>query len=111
MINSLNGNKLKVSDFVLYKDGSFITGTTEYEKRGIAECVPVWNKDKCIQCNQCSFVCPHAVIRPYLLSDEEVKNAPKSLKNNLRKAIGSKYQYGIGISKLDCTGCSLCANI
>lgn len=111
MINSLDGDKLKVSDFIPYKDGSFITETTKYEKRGIAEMVPVWNKDKCIQCNQCSFVCPHAVIRPYLLDESEVKSAPKSLKNNLRNAIGSKYQYTIGISKLDCTGCSICANI
>ena len=111
MVNSLNGYKLKVSDFIPYKDGSFIEGTTSYEKRGIAEVVPVWNKDKCIQCNQCSFVCSHAVIRPYLLDENEVKNAPKSLKDNLRNAIGSKYQYTMGISKLDCTGCGLCANI
>ena len=111
MINSLDGNKLKVSDFLPYKDGSYIIGTTEHEKRGIAENVPVWNKDKCIQCNQCSFVCPHAVIRPYLLNEEEVSKAPKSLKENLRNAIGSKYQYTMGISKLDCTGCSLCASV
>ena len=111
MINSLDGNKLKVSDFIPYKDGSYIIGTTEHEKRGIAEYVPVWNKDKCIQCNQCAFVCPHAVIRPFLLNEDEVNKAPKSLKDNLRKAIGSKYQYTIGISKLDCTGCSICSNI
>lgn len=111
MINSLDGNKLKVSDFKEYKDGSYILGTTEHEKRGIAEYVPVWNKDKCIQCNQCSFVCPHAVIRPYLLDEEEIAKAPKSVKDNLRKAIGSKYQYTIGISKLDCTGCSICSHI
>ena len=111
MINDLEGNKLSVSDFIEYKDGSYITGTTEHEKRGIAENVPVWNKDKCIQCNQCSFVCPHAVIRPFLLNEEEISKAPKSVKDNLRNAIGSKYQYTMGISKLDCTGCSLCANI
>jgi len=111
MINSLEGNSLKVSDFLPYKDGSYILGTTEHEKRGIAENVPVWIKDKCIQCNQCSFVCPHAVIRPYLLNEEEVAKAPKSLKDNLRNAIGSKYQYTVGVSKMDCTGCSLCANI
>ena len=111
MVNSLDGNKLKVSDFIPYKDGSYIIGTTEHEKRGIAEYVPVWNKDKCIQCNQCAFVCPHAVIRPFLLDEDEVNKAPKSLKDNLRKAIGSKYQYTIGISKLDCTGCSICSNI
>ncbi len=111
MINSLEGNKLKVSDFLPYKDGTYIFGTTEHEKRGIAECVPVWNKDKCIQCNQCSFVCPHAVIRPYLLDEEEASKAPKSVKDNLRNAIGSKYKYTMGISKLDCTGCNLCESI
>ena len=111
MINSLEGNKLKVSDFNAYKDGSYILGTSEHEKRGIAEYVAVWDKDKCIQCNQCAFVCPHAVIRPFLLDEEEVSKAPKSLKDNLRKAIGSKYQYTVGISKFDCTGCSICSNI
>jgi len=111
MINNLNGNELKVSDFIPYKDGSYILGTTSHEKRGIAENVPVWKKDKCIQCNQCAFVCPHAVIRPYLLNDEEVKNAPQCVKDNLRNAIGSKYQYTMGISKLDCTGCSLCQRV
>ena len=111
MINSLDGNKLKVSDFNQYKDGSYILGTTEHEKRGIAEYVAVWNKDKCIQCNQCSFACPHAVIRPFLLNEEEASKAPKSLKDNLRKAIGSNYYYTMGISKFDCTGCSICKNI
>lgn len=111
MVSFLEGNKLSVSDFLTYKDGSYITGTTEHEKRGIAENVPVWDKDKCIQCNQCSFVCPHAVIRPYLLNDEELEKAPKFIKENVRNAIGSKYKYTMGISKLDCTGCSLCANI
>ena len=110
-MNDLEGNSLKVSDFIEYKDGSYILGTSEHEKRGVAENVPVWDKDKCIQCNQCSFACPHAVIRPYLLDKEEVEKAPKSLKDNLRNAIGSKYQYTMGISKQDCTGCSLCANI
>lgn len=105
--DDLNGNDLKVSDFLDYKDGSFIMGTSEHEKRNIAENVPVWNIEKCIQCNQCSFVCPHAVIRPFLLDEEEVKNGPKTLK--LRNAIGSKYQFTIEISKEDCTGCSLCA--
>ena len=111
MINSLNGNKLKVSDFKDYKDGSYILGTSEHEKRGIAEYVAVWDKDKCIQCNQCSFVCPHAVIRPFLLVEDELNKAPKSIKDNVRKAIGSKYMYTIGISKLDCTGCSICSHI
>ncbi|HOO67913.1 MAG TPA: pyruvate:ferredoxin (flavodoxin) oxidoreductase, partial [Bacilli bacterium] len=111
MATDLDGNKLKVSDFLDYKDGSFIMGTTEHEKRNVAEMVPVWDKEKCIQCNQCSFVCPHAVIRPFLLDDKEIIEAPKTLKDKLRNAIGSKYQYTIGISKPDCTGCGLCANV
>ena len=111
VMNDLEGNSLKVSDFLEYKDGSYILGTSEHEKRGAGENIPVWDKDKCIQCNQCSFVCPHAVIRPYLLDKEEVDKAPKSLKDNLRNAIGSKYQFTMCVSKEDCTGCSLCANI
>jgi pyruvate-ferredoxin/flavodoxin oxidoreductase len=93
-------------------DGMFPTGTTSYEKRGIAVMVPEWQIDKCIQCNQCAYVCPHAVIRPYLLDEEEVKSAPDTFK--AKKAIGrgmENYQYRIQISPLDCTGCSNCADI
>ena len=111
MINSLDGNKLKVSDFIPYKDGTYLLGTSEHEKRGIAEYVPVWDKDKCIQCNQCALMCSHAVIRPFLLNEEEVSKSPKGVKDNLRKAIGSNYEFTMGISKLDCTGCSVCANV
>ena len=104
IINSLEGDSLKVSEFLDKKDGSYEAGTSKYEKRGIAENVPVWIKENCIECNQCSFVCPHAVIRPFLTLDKE----------NSIKAIGPKmpndYQYKIAISYKDCTGCGVCVS-
>ena len=114
-INKLEGNDIKVSTFIEHniEDGSFMSGTTAFEKRGIAINVPEWNKDKCIQCNQCAFVCPHAVIRPFLADSKEIKKAPKSYKS--LKANGIKedkqYYYTIGITPLDCTGCGNCAEI
>ncbi len=111
-INSLKGDDLPVSAFLNREDGTFPAGTTEYEKRGIAVNVPEWNPENCIQCNQCAFVCPHAVIRPFLLDENEAKNAPSGTK--LLKAIGKgleNYQYKIQVSVLDCTGCGNCADI
>jgi pyruvate-ferredoxin/flavodoxin oxidoreductase len=111
-INSLKGDDLPVSAFVNREDGTFPAGTTQYEKRGIAVNVPEWNPDNCIQCNQCAFVCPHAVIRPFLLDENEAKNVPAGTK--LLKAIGKgleNYQYKIQVSVLDCTGCGNCADI
>ncbi len=111
-INSLKGDDLPVSAFVGREDGTFPAGTTQYEKRGIAVDVPEWNPDNCIQCNQCAFVCPHAVIRPFLLDENEAKNVPSGTK--LLKAIGKgfeNYQYKIQVSVLDCTGCGNCADI
>ncbi|NLY42969.1 MAG: pyruvate:ferredoxin (flavodoxin) oxidoreductase [Clostridiaceae bacterium] len=106
------GDELPVSAFVGMEDGTFPNGTTAYEKRGIAVMVPEWQIDKCIQCNQCSYVCPHAVIRPFLLDEEEVKKAPDTFET--KKAMGrglEKYQYRIQVSPLDCTGCGNCADI
>ncbi|WP_202711576.1 pyruvate:ferredoxin (flavodoxin) oxidoreductase [Sporosalibacterium faouarense] len=106
------GDELPVSAFEGMEDGTFPLGTTKYEKRGIAVMVPQWQTDKCIQCNQCSYVCPHAVIRPLLLTDEEKKNAPNTFET--KKAIGKGlegYDYRIQISTLDCTGCGNCADI
>ncbi|ABW17800.1 pyruvate:ferredoxin (flavodoxin) oxidoreductase [Alkaliphilus oremlandii] len=107
-----DGNSLPVSAFVGREDGSFPVGTSQYEKRGIAVNVPEWYSDKCIQCNQCSFVCPHAAIRPFLLDEEEVKNAPEGF--NTVKATGKEFdglQYKIQVSPLDCTGCGNCVDI
>ena len=112
-MNRQEGDNLPVSTFVGVEDGTFPQGTAAYEKRGIAINVPEWNVEKCIQCNQCSYVCPHAVIRPFLLNEEETKNAPESF--NTKKANGGKafeaYDYRITLSVLDCTGCGNCADI
>jgi pyruvate-ferredoxin/flavodoxin oxidoreductase len=112
-INRQEGNNLPVSAFVGIEDGTFPAGTSAYEKRGIAINVPKWDIDKCIQCNQCSFVCPHAAIRPFLLNEEEVNNAPEGF--NTKKAQGGKafegLNYRITVDVLDCTGCGNCADI
>ena len=114
-INKLEGNDLPVSAFVNnnIEDGTFMHGTTEYEKRGIAVNVPEWIPENCIQCNQCSYVCPHACIRPFLSTEEELKNAPASFKTLKANGVKSEqpYFYTIGVTPLDCTGCSNCAEV
>ncbi|MGI5997599.1 MAG: pyruvate:ferredoxin (flavodoxin) oxidoreductase, partial [Lutispora sp.] len=111
-MNKQEGDSLPVSAFVGREDGHFPMGTSAYEKRGIAVFVPEWQIDKCIQCNQCSYVCPHAAIRPVLLTEEEKKNAPASFetKNAVGKEL-SGLHYRIQVSTLDCTGCGNCADI
>ena len=104
------GNKLPVSTFSV--DGSVPTGTTKYEKRGIAVKVPEWDVTKCIQCGNCSLVCPHAAIRPYLISEEDMKNAPEAFVT--KPAIGPKFKgfaYRMQVSVLDCTGCENCVGV
>ncbi len=110
-INAQNGDSLPVSAFVGREDGTFPAGTTAYEKRGIAVHVPKWIPENCIQCNQCAYVCPHAVIRPFLLTEDEVKNAPEGTETI--KGIGGtkEYQYRMQISPLDCTGCGNCVDV
>ena len=106
------GNNLPVSAFTDRMDGHWDHGTSQVEKRGIALEVPEWQIDNCIQCNQCAFVCPHAVIRPFLLNEEDVKNAPESFTS--KKAIGKGlegYEFRIQVSTLDCTGCGNCADV
>lgn len=106
------GNDLPVSSFVDKADGTFPSGTSRYEKRGIAVKVPEWNIQNCIQCNQCSLVCPHAAIRPFLLNEEESKNAPEKFETKQGVGPGAKdYQYRIQVSPLDCTGCGNCAQV
>ena len=114
-MNRLEGDNLPVSAFVNcgMEDGTFMHGTTAYEKRGVAVNVPEWIPDRCIQCNQCSYVCPHATIRPFLLTDEEKNKAPQGFKSVIPKGIKSEEQlnYTIGVSPLDCTGCGNCAEV
>ncbi|MFZ3106111.1 MAG: pyruvate:ferredoxin (flavodoxin) oxidoreductase, partial [Candidatus Hydromicrobium sp.] len=112
VINRQEGDSIPVSAFVGAEDGTFPQGTAAYEKRGIAVNVPEWQKDNCIQCNQCSYICPHAVIRPVLLTGEEVKNAPGEFETVGAKGKGlEQFAYRIQVSTLDCTGCGNCANI
>lgn len=109
--NAQKGDTLPVSTFVKIADGTSPSGSSAFEKRGIAVSVPVWNPDTCIQCNQCAYVCPHAVLRPVTLNAEEVESAPASMKlASLKPAIGD-LKFGMTVSVLDCTGCGVCANI
>ena len=114
VMNRQEGDSLPVSAMVKYglEDGTWPAGTSKYEKRGAAVEVPQWNMTACIQCNQCSLVCPHAAIRPVLLDEEEVKAAPAGFET--KTAVGQdlgKYQYRMQVSPYDCTGCGSCANV
>ena len=106
--NAQKGDGLPVSTFAGYEDGTMPLGTTAYEKRGIATQIPVWDGTACIQCNRCSFVCPHAVIRPYLLSETEAAGAPADFVSVPAKG-AKEYAFSLQISEMDCTGCGSCA--
>ncbi|HWT26598.1 MAG TPA: pyruvate:ferredoxin (flavodoxin) oxidoreductase, partial [Mobilitalea sp.] len=111
-MSEMKGVELPVSAFVGMEDGTFPSGTSAYEKRGIAVNVPEWIEERCIQCNQCSFICPHAVIRPFLLNEEEVAKAPDTFVT--KSATGKAFEglhYKIQISPMDCTGCGNCADV
>ncbi len=111
-MNAQMGDKLPVSAFKGIEDGTFPSGTSAYEKRGIAVTVPEWQPENCIQCNQCSFVCPHAAIRPFLLDENEKKNAPEGFKTI--PAIGPAFkghEFRIQVSVLDCYGCNNCIDV
>ena len=111
-INAARGDSLPVSAFIGYEDGHFEAGTTAYEKRGVGVMVPKWIEQNCIQCNQCAFVCPHAVIRPFLIDENELSAAPDGVKEHNLEAKGKELKglkYKIQVSPLDCTGCELCA--
>ncbi len=111
VVNSQNGDSLPVSAFLPYMDGSMPSGTAAYEKRGVAVNVPVWNPEKCIQCNTCAFVCPHAAIRPFLLTDEEAAALPEGTKVAQGKANLKDYKYALSVSVADCTGCGNCVDV
>ena len=109
-VSAQEGNSLPVSAFSDYVDGSTPSGSSAYEKRGIAVKVPVWNPDNCIQCNFCAYVCPHAVIRPVAMTADEAAKAPADMK--VKDMTGMPgYKFAITVSALDCTGCGSCANV
>ncbi len=109
-VGRMDGDSLPVSAFMGYEDGQFPLGASAYEKRGVAVSVPEWNPDTCIECNQCSFVCPHAVVRPFALTDAEMAAAPAQTKHiPVKGKVGADMQYVLAVSPLDCMGCGLCA--
>ncbi len=111
-VNAQKGDTLPVSAFKGNEDGTFPQGTAAYEKRGIAVDVPCWVKENCIQCNQCSYVCPHAAVRPFLLNADEAANAPKLFETIKANGKGfEEYQYRMQVSSLDCSGCGNCAQV
>ena len=109
-VSAQEGNNLPVSAFADYVDGSTPSGTSAYEKRGIAVNVPQWNPDNCIQCNFCSYVCPHAAIRPVAMTEDEAAKAPADMKMKAMTGFADK-KFAIVVSALDCTGCGSCANV
>jgi pyruvate-ferredoxin/flavodoxin oxidoreductase len=109
-VNSQEGNSLKVSDVLPYANGATPSGSAAYEKRGIAVNIPVWDSTKCIECTFCSYVCPHAVIRPVAMTEEEAKAAPEGMQ--IKDLVGMPgYKFAIVVSALDCTGCGSCQNV
>ena len=112
-IGKMDGDSLPVSTFVDHVDGQFELGASAYEKRGVAVTVPEWDADKCIQCNNCAFVCPHATIRPFMLTEEEAAAAPEAAKIRDVKAGKGKgvYKYTMAVSPLDCMGCGVCVGV
>ena len=111
-INRMEGDELPVSAFVDHADGQFEQGASAYEKRGVAVMVPHWDADKCIQCNQCSYVCPHATIRPFGLTEEEIANAPEGMRTlDIKMPKDTGLKFTMAISPLDCMGCTNCAKV
>ena len=106
--NAMAGDSLPVSAFTDYVDGTFPQGSTISEKRGVAVYVPTWIPENCIQCNSCAFVCPHAAIRPYAMTEEEAANAPAATKFTAKPVVKTNYKFTMAISPADCMGCTLC---
>jgi pyruvate-ferredoxin/flavodoxin oxidoreductase len=107
----MDGDDLPVSAFLDRADGQFELGASAYEKRGTAVNVPEWDAAKCIQCNLCAFVCSHATIRPYMVSEDEIKAAPDNMKVADTKPKASEYKFTMSVSPLDCMGCGECITV
>ena len=110
-VAKMDGDSLPVSAFVDYADGTFEQGASAYEKRGVAVMVPEWDNTTCAQCNKCSFVCPHATIRPFAMTEEEVANAPENMKLGTKPIFKTPYKYTLAVSPLDCMGCGVCIGV
>ncbi len=111
-VSKMDGDSLPVSVFVDHVDGQFEQGASAYEKRGVAVSVPEWNPETCIQCNQCAYVCPHATIRPFALTADELAKAPAGMKSKQMIGKGCEnYQFAMTVSPLDCMGCGVCVNV
>ena len=110
-VGKMDGDSLPVSAFVDHVDGTFEQGASAYEKRGVAVMVPAWNQDTCAKCNRCSFVCPHATIRPFALNDEEVAAAPANMKKAPKPVVKTNYTYTLAVSPMDCMGCGVCVGV
>jgi len=110
-VGKMDGDSLPVSAFVDHVDGTFEQGASAYEKRGVAVMVPEWNAETCAKCNQCAFVCPHATIRPFGLTEEEVAAAPDNMKVAPKPIIKTNYTYTLAVSPMDCMGCGVCVGV
>ena len=111
IVNAQNGDSLPVSSFLPYADGTMPSGTSAFEKRGVGVLVPEWDPGKCIQCTTCSFVCPHAAIRPFILEEKDLEKAPEGLKRAPGRATLKEYSFALSVSVLDCTGCGNCVDV
>ena len=110
-VSKMEGDSIPVSSFVDHADGTFEQGASAYEKRGVAVMVPDWNNETCAKCNKCSFVCPHATIRPFALDENEVANAPKNMKVAPKPVVKTNYTYTLAVSPMDCMGCGVCVGV
>ncbi|MCR5636557.1 MAG: pyruvate:ferredoxin (flavodoxin) oxidoreductase [Clostridiales bacterium] len=110
-VGKMDGDSLPVSAFMDHVDGTFEHGASAYEKRGVAVMVPEWNEKTCAKCNKCSFVCPHATIRPFALNEEELKTAPANMKVAEKPIVKTDYKYTLAISPMDCMGCGVCIGV
>ena len=110
-VSKMDGDSLPVSAFVDHADGTFEQGASAYEKRGVAVMVPEWDAEKCAKCNKCAFVCPHATIRPFAMTEEEVAAAPANMKKAPKPVVKTNYTYTLAVSPLDCMGCGVCIGV